>query len=206
MVPADRFRWDEDPDSPAPVRDVTPAIVRDFLRLDPGDPDGELERMIGSAYRDFERGAAWWVEGRRVRITVDGGFPNPLSNPPGIKLSCGHVRAIRSATLFDEDDWTERLLDGADWRSHYRGRILRLRFEGDTNRVSIMNKDLELSADVGYAAGRTPEDIEQAVLQIAGTYYRFREHATLTPVSVLPLGARQTMRRYRRDRLGPPLV
>lgn len=155
--------------TPPAAEPLTLAEVKAHLRLDAGDEDDLLARLVTTAREHLERETGLCLVSQQWRLSLDR-FPRegivPLSRSP--------VRAIDAVTVYDADgnphavDLAGHLLDG-----EARPARLWLRDMPSSGRA-VNGIEIDFSAGYGEAATDVPDTLKRAMLLHIGHMFAFR--------------------------------
>lgn len=133
--------------------------VRDHARVDGNDSDRELARMVKAAAREAEERAQIALLDQAVQVTLDG-WPRAYS----LRLPIGPLTDFASVTM---------TVDGQPFEAFAVQTGLRpeLRLSGPRPCGQIV---ISYTAGFGTSAEAIPEDLQQAIIDQASTYFDAR--------------------------------
>lgn len=195
--------WDRVRVTVPPVgQPVALADLKMALRVDHDDEDVELARLIGAAVAQIDGpdGIGVAMMAQTWRLVLDGWPASGVIDLPGWPV--GAVTEI----AYDPADGSAAVLDPGAYRVvSGMDPVLVERVAGQAWPVLRSGSgSVRVTYTLGAAlAADVPADLVQAVMHIAGHYYRHREAVvTGTIANVLPMSAASILARYRRGIAG----
>lgn len=160
------------------------ADAKEHLAIDADDTqdDTKIAAYVAAATAHVD-GPAGWLGRSLAKQTLEArlrGFPTWIKLPYGPVISVVSIK-------YDDPDGVEQTLDPSQYSDH--GDVICPAANVSWPEVAAGIETVRVRYEAGYADGKVPTPILQAIKLMVGDFYRFTESAAVGAVNAVPMSA-----------------